>query len=95
MPNDNNNNLPTTLISSLLAKKLSGNITNDQMHTLTNDFDKSINWKLLYKTLESSVEEFILLNNGNPTVDGFRDNTLNNLSEVVQLLIGNTPKHND
>ena len=94
MPNDNNN-LPTTLISSLLAKKLSGNITNDKMHTLTNDFDKSINWKLLYKTLESSVEEFILLNNGNPTVDGFRDKTLNNLSEVVQLLIGNTPKHND
>lgn len=94
MPNDNSNNLPTAF-SSLLAKKLSGNLTNDQMHTLTNDFDKSINWKLLYKTLESSVEEFILLNYGNPTIDAFRDKTLNNLGEVVQLLIGNTPKQND
>ncbi len=83
-----NNNLPTvSVIGKLVASHLSNNLPSDDVQKLINEFDKSLNWKLLYKTLEATVEEFILINNGNPQVNSFRDKMLNNLSDVVKLLI--------
>jgi len=92
-----NNNLPTTPFASLLSKSLTDKLSTSQVESLVNNFDgeKSLNWKLLYKTLEASIEEFIFINNGNPTVNRFRDKTINDLTEIVMLLCGHKPDNND
>jgi hypothetical protein len=43
---------------------------------------------VLYKFLESAVEEFILVNHGNPLADDFRNKVFNKLSDVLNLLYG-------
>ena len=59
-----------------------------------NGSDKSLNWQLLYKLLESAVEEFILINNGNPLADDFRNRVVSKMSDVVNILMGNQPPNN-
>lgn len=84
-----NNNLPSNLISTLLAQKVGTNVDTSRINSLINDERvKSLNYEILYKFLESAVEEFILVNHGNPLADDFRNKVINKMGDVLNLLIG-------
>ena len=96
MPNNNDNNLPSKLFSTMLDKHLGNDIDNSKIQSLMSDDKfKSLNYEILYKLLESAVEEFILLNNGNPLVDDFRERIFSKMGDVMNLLMGNQPPRND
>jgi len=96
MPNNNDNNLPSKLFSTMLDKHLSNEIDNSKIQSLMSDDKfKSLNYEILYKFMESAVEEFILLNNGNPLVDDFRERIFSKMGDVMNLLMGNQPPRND
>ena len=99
MPNNNdNNNLPSmSVLSQMIQSKMQERgIDQTRVQSLLNEngVDKSLNWQLLYKLLESAVEEFILINNGNPLADDFRNRVVNKMSDVVNMLMGNQPPNN-
>jgi len=99
MPNNNdNNNLPSmSVLSQMIQSKMQERgIDQTRVQSLLNEnsVDKSLNWQLLYKLLESAVEEFILINNGNPLADDFRNRVVNKMSDVVNILMGNQPPNN-
>jgi len=99
MPNNNdNNNLPSmSVLSQMIQSKMQERgIDQTRVQSLLNEngTDKSLNWQLLYKLLESAVEEFILINNGNPLADDFRNRVVNKMSDVVNILMGNQPPNN-
>ena len=100
MPNNNdNNNLPSmSVLSQMITNHMQNNrgIEQTRVQSLLNDngVDKSLNWQLLYKLLESAVEEFILINNGNPLADDFRNRVVSKMSDVVNILMGNQPPNN-
>jgi len=84
-----NNNLPSNLISTLLAEKVGTNVDTSRINSLINDERvKNLNYEILYKFLESAVEEFILVNHGNPLADDFRNKVINKMGDVLNLLIG-------
>jgi hypothetical protein len=86
------NNLPSvsSYFATALSNKLGTEISTAKINSLlTNDSQKNLNYEILYKFLESSVEEFILVNNGNPLVDDFRQKILNKLSGVLNILMSN------
>jgi len=92
-----NNNLPTSVLTQMIERSLEGKqIDKAQVQSLLNEGDnsKSLNCQLLYKLLESAVEEFILINNGNPLADDFRNRVVNKMGDVVNLLLGNQPPNN-
>jgi hypothetical protein len=91
-----NNNLPSKLFSQMLEEKLGDNLDTTKLHSLVNDERvKSLNYEILYKFLESAVEEFILINNGNPLADDFRQRVFGKLGDVLNLLLGNTINDRD
>ena len=91
-----NNNLPSKLFSQMLEEKLGDNLDTTKLHSLVNDERvKSLNYEILYKFLESAVEEFILINNGNPLVDDFRQRVVGKLGDVLNLLMGGTINDRD
>ena len=91
-----NNNLPSKLFSQMLDEKLGDNLDTTKLHSLVNDERvKSLNYEILYKFLESAVEEFILINNGNPLADDFRQRVFGKLGDVLNLLLGNTINDRD
>ena len=101
MPNNNdnnNNNLPSMSVLSQMIQTQMQNKGLDQtrVQSLLNasDNNKSLNYQILYKLLESAVEEFILINNGNPLADDFRNRVVNKMSDVVNMLMGNQPPNN-
>ena len=101
MPNNNdnnNNNLPSMSVLSQMIETQMQNKGLDQtrVQSLLNESDnnKSLNYQILYKLLESAVEEFILINNGNPLADDFRNRVVNKMSDVVNMLMGNQPPNN-
>jgi hypothetical protein len=83
-----NKNLPS-LFGAMLSEKVdSNNIDLSRVHTLMqNEKFKSLNYEILYKFLESAVEEFILTNNGNPLADDFRNRVVNKMGDVLNLLM--------
>lgn len=84
-----NNNLPSNLISTLLAQKVGTNVDTSRINSLINDERvKNLNYEILYKFLESAVEEFILVNHGNPLADDFRNKVINKMGDVLNLLLG-------
>jgi hypothetical protein len=87
MPNDN---LPSNLFSKMLAEKLEGKEldTSKIQSLVTDDKTRNLNYEVLYKFLESAVEEFILVNHGNPLADDFRNKVFDKLSDVLNLLYG-------
>ena len=101
MPNNNdnnNNNLPSMSVLSQMIQTQMQNKGLDQtrVQSLLNESDnnKSLNYQILYKLLESAVEEFILINNGNPLADDFRNRVVNKMADVVNMLMGNQPPNN-
>jgi len=87
-----------SVLSQMITNHMQNNrgIEQTRVQSLLNDngVDKSLNWQLLYKLLESAVEEFILINNGNPLADDFRNRVVNKMSDVVNILMGNQPPNN-
>jgi len=86
-----------SVLSQMIQSKMQERgIDQTRVQSLLNEngVDKSLNWQLLYKLLESAVEEFILINNGNPLADDFRNRVVNKMSDVVNILIGNQPPNN-
>jgi len=83
-----NKNLPS-LFGAMLSEKVdSSNIDLNRVHSLMqNEKFKSLNYEILYKFLESAVEEFILTNNGNPLADDFRNRVVNKMGDVLNLLM--------
>ena len=80
----------------MLEEKLGDNLDTTKLHSLVNDERvKSLNYEILYKFLESAVEEFILINNGNPLVDDFRQRVFGKLADVLNLLMGGTINDRD
>lgn len=91
-----NNNLPSNLISTLLAEKVGTNVDTSRINSLINDERvRSLNYEILYKFLESAVEEFILVNHGNPLADDFRNKVINKMGDVLNLLIGKARDEQD
>jgi len=91
-----NNNLPSNLISTLLAEKVGTNVDTSRINSLINDERvRSLNYEILYKFLESAVEEFILVNHGNPLADDFRKKVINKMGDVLNLLIGKATDEQD
>jgi hypothetical protein len=98
MPNNDNSNLPSmSVLSQMIETTLQNKgVDNVRVQSLLNENDngKSLNYQILYKLLESAVEEFILINNGNPLADDFRNRVVNKMSDVVNMLMGNQPPNN-
>ena len=89
-------NLPSKLFTQLLDEKLSSDVDMNRIHSLVkDDKTKSLNYEILYKFLESAVEEFILVNHGNPLVDDFRSKVFDKMGDVLNLLMGGTIDKND
>ena len=70
MPNNNDNsNLPSMSVLSQMIETTLQNKGVDQSRVQSllneNDNGKSLNYQILYKLLESAVEEFILINYNN------------------------------
>jgi|SRR5210317_752574 hypothetical protein len=86
---DNNDNLPSKLFTQMLSETLTNDLDVNRVHSLLKDDKmKSLNYEILYKFLESAVEEFILINNGNPLVDDFRTRVFAKMGDVLNLLYG-------
>jgi hypothetical protein len=86
---DNNDNLPSKLFTQMLSETLTNDLDVNRVHSLLKDDKmKSLNYEILYKFLESAVEEFILINNGNPLVDDFRTRVFAKMGDVMNLLYG-------
>ena len=86
---DNNDNLPSKLFTQMLSETLTNDLDVNRVHSLLKDDKmKSLNYEILYKFLESAVEEFILINNGNPLVDDFRTRVFDKMGDVLNLLYG-------
>ena len=81
-------NLPS-LFGAMLSEKIdSNNIDLSRVNSLmSNQKFKSLNYEILYKFLESAVEEFILTNNGNPLADDFRKRVVSKMGDVLNLLM--------
>jgi len=99
MPNNNDNsNLPSMSVLSQMIQTTMQNkgIDQSRVQSLLNEdqHGKTLNYQILYKLLESAVEEFILINNGNPLTDDFRNRVLDKMSDVVNMLTGNQPPNN-
>ena len=86
---DNKDNLPSKLFSQMLDKAMTKDVDVNRVHSLLKDDKmKSLNYEILYKFMESAVEEFILINNGNPLADDFRDRIFAKMGDVLNLLYG-------
>ena len=86
---DNKDNLPSKLFSQMLDKAMTKDVDVNRVHSLLKDDKmKSLNYEILYKFMESAVEEFILINNGNPLVDDFRTRIFAKMGDVLNLLYG-------
>ena len=87
MPSDN---LPSNLFSKMLEEKLEGKEldTSKIQSLLSDEKTKNLNYEILYKFLESAVEEFILVNHGNPLADDLRKKVFTKLGDVLNLLFG-------
>ena len=86
-----------SVLSQMIQSKMQERgIDQTRVQSLLNEngVAKSLNWPLLYKLLESAVEEFILINNGNPLADDFRNRVVSKMSDVVNILMGNQPPNN-
>jgi len=92
-----NNNLPSNLFSKMLAEKLEGKEldTSKIQSLLSDEKTKNLNYEILYKFLESAVEEFILVNHGNPLADDLRKKVFTKLGDVLNLLFGKSIDEKD
>jgi|TARA_B100000959_G_scaffold265464_1_gene306998 cell fate (sporulation/competence/biofilm development) regulator YmcA (YheA/YmcA/DUF963 family) len=80
--------VPRNSLITLLGTELT-NTTGNQVERPTNRpiIEKNINYKLLYKMVESAIEEILLEYPNDPVVEKFRDKVITNLKPVLKEII--------
>ena len=80
--------MPRNSLITLLGTELT-NTTGNQVERPTNRpiVEKNINYKLLYKMVESAIEEILLEYPDDPVVEKFRDKVITNLKPVLKEII--------
>jgi len=80
--------VPRNSLITLLGTELTNTLGN-QIERPTNQsiIEKKINYKLLYKMVESAIEEILLEYPNDPVVEKFRDKVITNLKPVLKEII--------
>ena len=80
--------MPRNNLITLLGTELTNTLGN-QVERPTNRpiIEKNINYKLLYKMVESAIEEILLEYPNDPVVEKFRDKVITNLKPVLKEII--------
>ena len=80
--------MPSNNLITLLGTELT-NTTGNQVERATNKpiIEKKINYKLLYKMVESAIEEIILEYPNDPVVEEFKKKIITNLQPVLKQII--------
>ena len=73
---------------TLLGTELT-NTTGNQVERATNKpiIEKKINYKLLYKMVESAIEEMIIAYPNDPVVEEFKNKLMTNLKPVIKQIM--------
>ena len=74
-------------IAQTLANRVRGSELSNQQQAVDSKRTTQLNYELMYKMLESEVEKHILENQGNRSVDEFRQNILTKFQDLVSILI--------
>ena len=80
--------MPRNNLITLLGTELT-QTTGNQVERPTNRpiIEKKINYQLLYKMVESAIEEIILEYPNDPVVDEFKKKIIKNLQPVIKQII--------
>ena len=80
--------MPRNSLITLLGTELTNTLGN-QIERPTNRpiIEKKINYQLLYKMVESAIEEVLLEYPNDPIVEVLRDKIINNLKPVIKEII--------
>ena len=80
--------MPRNNLITLLGTELT-NTTGNQVERPTNRpiVEKKINYQILYKMVESAVEEILLEYPNDPVVKEFRDKVITNLKPILKEII--------
>jgi len=80
--------MPRNNLITLLGTELT-NTTGNQVERPTNRpiIEKNINYKLLYKMVESAIEEIILEYPNDPVVEEFKKKIITNLQPIIKQII--------
>ncbi len=80
--------MPRNNLITLLGTELTNTLGN-QVERPTNRpiVEKKINYQLLYKMVESAIEEVLLEYPNDPVVEVLRDKIINNLKPVLKEII--------
>ena len=74
-------------IAQTLANRVRGTELSNQQQAVDSKRTIQLNYELMYKMLESEVEKHILENQGNRSVDEFRQKILTKFQDLVSILI--------
>lgn len=80
--------MPRNNLITLLGTELT-NTTGNQVERPTNRsvIEKNINYKLLYKMVESAIEEIFIEYPNDPVVKEFRNKVITNLKPILKEII--------
>jgi len=80
--------VPRNNLITLLGTELT-NTTGNQVERPTNRsvIEKNINYKLLYKMVESAIEEIFIEYPNDPVVKEFRNKVITNLKPILKEII--------
>ena len=80
--------MPTNSLITLLGNQLTATRGNE-VERATNKpiIEKKINYRLLYKMVESAIEEMILEYPNDPVVEEFKKKLMTNLQPVLKQII--------
>ena len=80
--------MPRNNLITLLGTELT-NTTGNQVERPTNRpiVEKNINYKLLYKMVESAIEEIFIEYPNDPVVKEFRNKVITNLKPILKEII--------
>ena len=80
--------MPSNNLITLLGTELT-NTTGNQVERPTNRpiVEKKINYQILYKMVESAVEEILLEYPNDPVVDALKEKIITNLKPVIKQII--------
>ena len=80
--------MPRNSLITLLGTELT-NTTGNQVERPTNQpiIEKNINYKLLYKMVESAIEEIFIEYPNDPVVKEFRNKVITNLKPILKEII--------
>jgi len=82
--------MPTNSLITLLGNQLTATRGNE-VERATNKpiIEKKINYKLLYKMVESAIEEMIIAYPNDPVVEEFKTKLMTNLQPVIKQILPN------